>query len=196
MAITSISQLDPKGSYTYADYLTWRFEQMVELIKGKLFILSPPPASRHQKIVSGLSAYILPAFLKSKCHAFVAPFDVRLVKERIGDKEILSVVQPDICVICDESKIDERGCLGSPDWIIEIISPATAKKDFNEKYNLYQENGVKEYWIVNPEANCMYQYVLNEKTGLYDDKGFFGRTDKVCPAIFPELLIELEFVFQ
>jgi Uma2 family endonuclease len=143
MPVTSLSQLDPKGSYTYADYLTCHFEQMVELIKGKFFILSPAPASRNQSILSGLSAYILPNFLKTNCRAFVAPFDVRLVKGKQGDKEITTVVQPDICVVCDESKIDEKGCLGSPDWIIEIISPSTAKKDFNEKYNLYQENGVR-----------------------------------------------------
>jgi Uma2 family endonuclease len=196
MEITSISQLDPQGTYTYADYLTWRFEQMVEIIKGKLYMMSPAPASRHQKISSGLLSQLLPFFNYHRCGVYHAPFDVRLIKERKGEKEILSVVQPDISVVCDESKIDEKGCLGSPDWIIEIISPSTAKKDFNEKYNLYQENGVKEYWIVNPDANCMYQYVLNEATGLYDDKGFFGRTEKVTPALFPDLLIELEFVFQ
>ena len=195
MNITSVSQLDPKGSYTYADYLTWRFEQMTELIKGKLFIMSPAPASRHQQFSSSLLSQIFPHFDKQPCKVYHAPFDVRLIKGKKGDKEITTVVQPDICIICDETKIDEKGCVGSPDWIIEILSPSTAKKDYNEKYNLYQENGVKEYWIVNPDANCMHQYVLNEE-GLYDEAGFFGRMDRVRPSLFPELEIELEFVFK
>jgi Uma2 family endonuclease len=194
MAITSISQLDPKGTYTYADYLTWRFEQMVEIIKGRLFILSPAPASRHQLISGKLIGQVFPYFSMHECNVYHAPFDVRLVKGKIDDKDIITVVQPDICVICDASKIDEKGCLGSPDLIIEILSPSTAKKDFNEKYNLYQENGVKEYWIVNPDANCMHQYLLND-TGLYEEKGFFGRTDKVSSSIFTGLVVDLAAVF-
>jgi Uma2 family endonuclease len=195
MPVKSLSELDPKGSYTYADYLTWRFEQMVELIKGKLFILSPAPANRHQLISSHLLTIILPHFAKHSCNVYHAPFDVRLVKGKKGDKDITTVVQPDICVVCDKNKIDERGCLGSPDWIIEIISPSTAKKDYNEKYNLYQENGVKEYWIVNPDANSVNQYVLNSK-GVYMEKMLAFKKDKLSPAIFPELSIELEFVFK
>jgi Uma2 family endonuclease len=195
MKITSINQLDKNGSYTYADYLTWRFDQMVELIKGKLYMMSPAPASRHQSILSGIAAQVLPFFLRTSCKSFVAPFDVRLIKEKKADKDIITVVQPDICVICDGSKIDDRGCVGSPDWIIEILSPATAKKDYNEKFNLYQENGVREYWVVNPDANVVDQYVLDEN-GVYYQKEIYNRTQTVQPHIFPELDIDLNFVFQ
>jgi Uma2 family endonuclease len=195
MTITSIKQLDPSGIYTYADYLTWRFEQMVEIIKGKLFIMSPAPASRHQQISMGLSGEIYPYFRNQSCKIYHAPFDVRLIKGKKIDKDILTVVQPDICVICDERKIDEKGCLGSPDWVIEILSPSTAKKDFNEKYNLYQENKVKEYWIVNPDANCVNQYVLN-KRGKYIEKGFYGRADKITSVIFPNVVLDLKMVFR
>ena len=195
MKITSINQLDLKGTYSYADYVTWRFEQMVEIIKGKLFILSPAPASRHQSIVMGLSSQIGTYFLKQSCSAFVAPFDVRLIKEKKEDKDILTVVQPDICVICDEKKIDERGCIGSPDWIIEILSPATAKKDYNEKFNLYQENGVKEYWIVNPDANVIDNYILDEY-GIYQQQELFAQSQIVHPHLFPELEIDLNWVFK
>jgi Uma2 family endonuclease len=194
MQITSVSQLDPKGHYTYADYMTWRFEQMVELIRGRLFITSPSPASRHQRISSNLMGRIQPHFSSGHCQVFHAPFDVRLVKSGREDSDIVTVVQPDICVICDESKIDERGCLGSPDWIIEILSPATAKKDFNEKLNLYQENGVREYWIVNPDANVVHQFIPAEN-GEYIQNGIFSRSQTVQPHIFPELNIELERVF-
>jgi len=195
MKITSIEQLDKNALYTYADYGSWGFEQMVELIKGKLFILSPAPASRHQSILSGLAAQILPHFIKTPCKSFLAPFDVRLIKEKKEDKDIVTVVQPDICVICDASKIDERGCLGSPDWIIEILSPATAKKDYNEKFNLYEENGVREYWVVNPDANVVDQYVLDE-SGKYYQKELYKRTQIIQPHIFPELDIDLNIVFQ
>ena len=195
MAITSIEQLDKNGRYTYADYLTWQFEQMVELIKGKLFILSPAPASRHQSISSGLIGQIIPYFLKHQCRAFHAPFDVRLVKDKKADAAILTVVQPDICIICNEEKIDERGCVGAPDWIIEILSPATAKKDYNEKYNLYQENEVKEYWIVNPDANAINQFVL-QTNGEYEQLNLFYKNQIVSPAIFPDLSIDLNLVFS
>lgn len=194
MIITSLQQLDKNGTYTYADYLTWRFEQMVELIKGKLFILSPAPASRHQSISSGLNAQILPFFINKPCKAFHAPFDVRLMQDTKMDDSIITVVQPDICVICDPQKIDEKGCIGSPDWIIEILSPSTAKKDYNEKFNLYEENGVLEYWVVNPDANVVDQYVLDEN-GTYYQKGVHFKPQKLQPHIFPELTIDLEIVF-
>lgn len=194
MIITSLHQLDKNGTYTYADYLTWHFEQMVELIKGKLFILSPAPASRHQSISTGLNAQILPFFINKSCKAFHAPFDVRLVKDKKIDGSIITVVQPDICVICDSEKIDEKGCIGSPDWIIEILSPATAKKDYNEKFNLYEENGVKEYWVVNPDANMVDQFVLDENGGYYQ-KAVYFKPQILQPHIFPDLTIDLGIVF-
>ena len=195
MPITSINQLDLGNTYNYADYMTWRFEQAVELIKGKIFILSPAPASRHQSILTGLAAEILPHFKMRPCKVFMAPFEVRLVKGRKEDKDIFTVVQPDICIICDENKIDERGCLGSPDMIIEILSPATAKKDYNEKFNLYQENGVREYWVVNPDANVIDSYILDDN-GIYRQQELFTRNQIVSPSIFPDLSIDLKWVFQ
>ena len=194
MIITSLQQLDKNGKYTYADYLNWNFEQMVELIKGKLFILSPAPASRHQKISNGFLVQVLPHFANQSCQIFHAPFDVRLIKDRKNDENITTVVQPDICVICDPQKIDEKGCIGSPDWIIEILSPATAKKDYNEKFNLYEENGVMEYWVVNPEANMVDQFVLDEN-GVYYQKAFYFKPKSLQPHMFPDLTIDLGIVF-
>src|SRR5579875_1683684 len=113
--ITNISQLDPNKTYSYADYLTWRFDEMVELIKGKLFIQSPAPAERHQRIIGNLYGCIWNYFFKKDCSAYIAPFDVRLIKNKASDNEITTVVQPDICVICDKTKIDAKGCIGAPD---------------------------------------------------------------------------------
>lgn len=191
--VTNISQLDKNATYTYADYLTWRLGEMVELIKGKFYLTSPAPAERHQRITWALQGQLYNFFKKQNCRAYNAPFDLRLVKNNLTDEQITTVVQPDICVICDLNKIDERGCFGAPDWIIEIVSPATIKKDLNEKFNLYEENGVKEYWIVMPDSNAVNQYVLQD--GKYEYINTFGRSQKLAPAIFPNLLIELDEVF-
>ncbi|GAB3412972.1 Uma2 family endonuclease [Niabella aquatica] len=192
--ITDISQLDLNKKYSYADYLTWRFKEAVELIKGKLFILSPAPTSRHQKIAGNLHGYIWNHFHKDRCNVYPAPFDVRLVKNKASDNEINTVVQPDICVICDENKIDERGCIGAPDLIVEILSPYTAKKDMNEKYNLYEENGVSEYWVVFPDTNAINQYTL--KDGKYDFIDPLFMNQSITSTAFPELTIELKDIFR
>lgn len=174
--------------------MTWRFKEAVEPIKGKLFILSPAPASWHQKVVGNLHGHIWNYFQKEKCTVYLAPFDVRLVKHKASDKEISTVVQPDICVICDEAKIDERGCIGAPDLIIEILSPYTAKKDMNEKFNLYEENGVNEYWVVFPDTKAINQYFLKEDKYEFIDPLFMGQN--ITSMVFPQLSIELKDIFR
>jgi Uma2 family endonuclease len=160
--ITNIDQLDLTGSYTYADYLLWQFQERVELIKGKIFKMSPGPSSWHQSLSWNLMRQIDKAFYKTSCKMYAAPFDVRLIdfKKSGADNQIISVVQPDLCVICDRNKIDEKGCLGAPDLIIGILSKGNSKKDLVTKFDLYQENGVTEYWIVNPTNEAIYIYVL------------------------------------
>ncbi len=191
--ITNVSQLDKNQTYSYADYLTWQFSEMVELIKGKLFILSPAPAERHQRIASNLHRDISHYFRKHPCQTFFAPFDVRLLKGKSESQNILTVVQPDICVICNPSKIDERGCVGAPDLIIEIISPSTAKKDINDKFRLYEENGVSEYWIVFPDSNAIDQYYLvNDQ---YQRKDIYFKHQSFSSTTFPDLHIHLEDIF-
>ena len=192
--ITQLSQLDLNGTYTYADYLSWRFADMVELIKGKLFILSPAPLVRHQRISWQLQGLLYNFFKHQPCKAFNAPFDVRLIQKTSENQDVTTVVQPDICVICDTAKLDERGCIGAPDWIIEIVSPSTIKKDLNDKYNLYEENGVQEYWVVMPEANAVNQYVLQD--GRYAFVDTFTKTQHLSPALFPGLSIDLSVVFE
>ena len=162
MAITKLSQLDLKGTYSYADYLLWEFKERVELIKGKIFKMSPAPNSYHQDYSMNLTFLLGKVFRNSKCKMYVAPFDVRLInfKESTPENKIISVVQPDLCVICDLTKIDKKGCLGSPDLIIEILSPGNSKKEMDLKFDLYEENLVKEYWIVHPEEQVVYIYVL------------------------------------
>ncbi len=137
--------------FTYREYCSWPNDERWELIGGKAYNMSPAPSRRHQEISFELSG-ILREYLKGRdCKAFTAPFDVMLPDFPIGkEDEIDTVVQPDMSVICDSSKIIDKGCLGAPDLIIEILSPSTSKKDLNEKFQLYEKHGVKEYWIVDP----------------------------------------------
>lgn len=137
-------------SYTYADYLKFTFDDKVEIIKGKIYKMSPAPSSSHQAISIKLSTDLYLYFQAHNCSVFAAPFDVVLPVSGKDFEASDRVVQPDLCVICDPAKIQERGCFGAPDWIIEILSPHTAKKDLNDKYDLYEESGVLEYWIVDP----------------------------------------------
>lgn len=191
-----VEEPDLAGTYSYADYLTWQLPDMVELIRGKIFRMSPAPSSLHQKVSIELSRQ-LANFLKGRsCQVFAAPFDVRLPRKPDGrkDAEIDTVVQPDICVICDAAKIDERGCLGAPDWIIEILSPYTSEKDLRQKFDVYEHAGVKEYWVIHPQEQTVLVYVL--KNGKYEGVlKPFVRTDVVSSITLPELKIDLAEVF-
>ncbi|MCS6967994.1 MAG: Uma2 family endonuclease [Bernardetiaceae bacterium] len=196
--ISSFSQLNPEGIYTYADYLQWQLSEYVELIKGKIFRMSPAPSTQHQSVVRELMRSLLSYFKKnSPCSIFSAPFDVRLPEKKraTGDEDIYTVVQPDICVICNLSKIDERGCIGAPDLVVEVISPSTSYKDLKVKYALYEENGVGEYWAVLPGECTLLQFVLNQ-AGKFELKGIFAGQDSFSSHLFPDLQISLSDVFQ
>jgi Uma2 family endonuclease len=196
--ITQLSQLDLNGTYTYADYLTWQFDEALELIKGKIMLMSPAPNVNHQRISIRLGA-ILYNFLKQKsCQPFAAPFDVRLYdknKSRVANQDIYTVVQPDLCVICDSNKLDAQGCLGSPDWIIEILSKGNSKKEMQIKYELYQENGVMEYWLVYPVEQAVYQFILDATTQQYKLFKMHPGIGNASSYLFPDLDIDLQEVF-
>lgn len=195
MKITDINQLDPAGSYTYADYLTWQFDGYVELLRGKIFRMSPAPSRRHQKILGKLSNVLMNYFWKRPCEVYLAPFDVRLPHfNKKKNKEVITVVQPDICVVCDPKKLDKKGCIGAPDLIIEIVSPGNSRKELREKFEIYEESGVREYWIVNPQENSVQVFELNE-AGKYIGLKPNIEDDIISPCIFPELKIDLKEVF-
>jgi Uma2 family endonuclease len=164
----TIDELDPNSVYTYADYLQWTFEERLEIIKGKIFRMSPAPARRHQDISFKLGVAIYNFLQKTSCKAYMAPFDVRLtpLKRKARPDQVYTVVQPDICVICDLEKLDDQGCVGAPDLIIEILSPGNSKKEMKEKYEVYQENSVRVYWLVDSTERSVFIYLLNE-SGIY-----------------------------
>ena len=190
--ITNIDQLDlVNGIYTYADYLMWKIKDRVEILKGKIFKMSPAPAISHQSISFNLSGLLFMYFHNKPCKVFASPFDV-VLKNKDGKED--TVVQPDLCVVCDPEKLaDGKRCLGAPDLIIEILSPVNSKKELKNKYELYQEAGVREYWLVHPQDEYVIINVLenNQYRALppFVDK-------EVTSVIFPDLSLQTEDIFR
>ncbi len=184
---------DSFAGYTYADYLKWDFEEIVELIKGKVFKKAAAPSRKHQE-VSGNLFLILGNFLKGqKCKVYAAPFDVRFSRNP-EDKKVDSVVQPDLSVICDPSKLDEKGCLGPPDLIVEILSPSNNRVELQNKYELYEEFGVREYWVIHPVECTLLVYTLIE--GKYQSSKLFTTGDKIQSTVLSGFVLDLEEVFS
>jgi Uma2 family endonuclease len=186
-----------KRRYTYADYLSWDDDVRRELIDGVVYELSAP-VSRHAEITMNL-AFLIKWFIKKrkgKCKVYHAPVDVCLsLTGETADDKIETVVQPDICVICDLSKLKKHRCLGAPDLIVEALSPSTAKRDLNEKFHLYEAAGVREYWIVYPEKEMLKVFILQEN-GKYNEGTVYVKTGKAPVHIFEGLYIDLEELFE
>lgn len=179
--------------YTYADYLKFEFEDMVELIRGKIFRMSPAPRTFHQAISLQISRILGNYFINQKCQVFHAPTDVVLPVKNNKKEQSTTVVQPDIFVVCDSAKIEELCIFGAPDLIIEILSPHTRKKDLQYKYDVYEEAGVREYWIVMPEEKLVEVFVLDGYT--YRRIQTYTETDTVPCVIFRGLEVDLNEVF-
>lgn len=190
--------LDLNKRYSFADYLTWFDDKRRELWDGFIKMMTPAPNLYHQEISSNLLKKMFINFDKHKnnCKLFHAPFDVRFPKNgEKKDEQIYTVVQPDIVIVCDKNKLDKRGCVGAPDFIIEIISPATAKRDMEDKYYLYEQQGVKEYWIAFPHEQVIQKFVLKE--GKYEKNGTYEKGEKISVYVFDnEFQIDLNDIFQ
>ncbi|MBF0119023.1 MAG: Uma2 family endonuclease [Desulfobacterales bacterium] len=183
--------------YSYADYLEWEDNRRWEIIDGDVYDMSPSPLRKHQFTSIELS-WQIKNFLKANkrpCEAYHAPFDVRFPESVKNDEEIIDVVQPDIVVICDYSKLDRRGCHGAPDFIIEILSPYTAHKDHNIKRDLYEKNKVKEYWIIDPSNKIVTVYILDEKN-RYEKPMIHSKQGKLKVAALEGLEIDFDDIFS
>jgi Uma2 family endonuclease len=189
--------LDLNKRYTYADYLTWMDDARRELHDGLIKLMTPASSRQHQKISAKLIK-IWGVYLENKpCEVYHAPSDVRLPQntESIGDTQIYTVVQPDVYVICDLTKMDDQGCLGAPDLVIEIISSKNPQRDTKDKFEIYQQSGVREYWIVNPSDENVTVFVLDDK-GKFQFVGMYAGDDKFPVNIFNgDLEIDLREVF-
>jgi len=180
-------------NYSYADYLTFKMEEMVELIKGKVFKMTAPKRI-HQKISGTVFTKIHNYLENKKCQVYSAPFDVRLPVKSRKNEDIYTVVQPDICVICDLEKLDDYGCIGAPDLVIEILSEGNNKKELKNKFEVYEESGVLEYWIINPMGQTLTINTLVK--GIYQSSKLLTSGDEIMTPILPDFILKLEDVFD
>jgi Uma2 family endonuclease len=194
-ACMSLPQQKDKECFSYADYLAWPDEEHWELIDGIPYAMSPAPAKRHQDISQRLERQIDNYLTGKPCSMYHAPFDVRLSEQStVSDNYIDTVVQPDILVVCDKAKLDERGCNGAPDLIIEILSSSSAAHDLKVKFELYQRYGVKEYWIIHPAEQTLLVYKLAADT-CYGAAERYAGDDMVPVPLLGELVVDLKNVF-
>jgi len=188
--------LDMNKRYSYADYLTWMDDVRRELYDGFIVEL-PTPWRKHAQVSAHLTGILGNYLVGKNPHIYCAPFDVRLFKDssKTSDDKIYTVVQPDLSIITDLSKLDDRGCLGTPEFIIEISTKETAKRDIRDKFKIYQEHGVREYWIVFPNDENVNVFVLDENR-KFKLKGIYVEDDKIPVHIFNgDLQVDLTEIF-
>ncbi len=176
------------NSHTEEDYYRLPEHIRAELIDGQFYYISAP-SRVHQEILSFLHVEIA-NYIRSKggsCKVYPAPFAVRLFDDNT------TVVEPDISVICDPGRLTHRGCSGAPDWIIEITSPSNSSHDYIRKLNLYNDAGVREYWVVNPERQSVYVYHLKETP--FETAAYTFR-DRVKSGVLDHLWIDFQHMMQ
>lgn len=188
-----LPQRDP-DLHTYADYRAWSEDVRYELIDGVAYAMGPAPTRRHQEVAGELYRVIAEALDGSPCRPYIAPFDVRLPRGDEADDAVDTVVQPDISVVCDKSKLDERGCRGAPEWVIEVLSPATAGHDQIVKRALYERAGVREFWLVHPVDRIVTIYVL--EAGAYGKPAVHELTGELAALTLPQVIVPWEKVLR
>jgi len=191
--------LDSNRRYTYAEYMTWTDNKLRELLNGFIRLMSPSPTLKHAVVSRRIATPLINFIEKNNgnCQVFYAPFDVRLPQKpgETADNQIYTVVQPDICIVCDNSKLDERGCLGAPDMVVEILSLSSQRYDLNEKFNLYEAAGVKEYWVVSPKEKGINVFILQEN-GKYDNGIVYEGNTHVPVLTLEGLSLSTEILFK
>ena len=180
--------------YTYGDYVNWPDEERWELIDGVAYNMSPAPNRRHQEILGETFRQAADSLVGKPCRAYIAPFDVRLPEADEDDADTTTVVQPDLAVVCDPAKLDDKGCRGAPDFIVEVLSPSTAAKDQIEKVALYERHGVREYWVIHPTDGLVTIHVLGAD-GRYGMPDVREGKGKIAVTVLSGLEIDLDAVF-
>lgn len=183
------------GNYTYADIVVSPEGERWELIDGIAYDMSPTPPVIHQLILGNLLLQFYPVMEKTACKVYIGPLDVRLPIAGEDGMTASTVLQPDLLVVCDREKLDERGCVGSPTLVVEILAPHTVKKDTGEKLHKYEEVGVPEYWIIYP-AEQILQVFLRDEGGRYGAPVFYTRDEQAPVAVLLGLTIDLTRVFS
>ncbi|MFS0727250.1 Uma2 family endonuclease [Paenibacillus sp. 1P07SE] len=182
---------EKESNHTYQDWLTW--DGSWELINGKAYNMSPAPNALHQFVVGELHFALRAHFQNKSCYVFAAPFDVFFSENHQYDLPD-HVLQPDLTVVCSKDQIFKNGCHGAPTMIIEVLSPSTALKDFNEKFNLYQKFGVQEYWIVDPGNETVHVFALQD--GAYQKRALYTEQEMVRSFIFNDFQVSKTRLFN
>lgn len=184
------------GTYTATDYLTWQMEEMVELIRGKVFRMSPAPSTGHQRVVGDLHKQVVRYEEDIRpCSVWLARTDVYLIHAGEDYRQTRNVVQPDLFIVCDQKKIQLRGCIGAPDFVVEVLSPSTSKKDASLKLELFREYQVREYWMISVPERMIFVHVLNE-TGKYISRSPVVEGQTLSPQGFPQIKVDLTELFK
>jgi len=174
--------------HTYAEYCSWPEDVRYELIDGQAYTMSPGPNRRHQELVVEVLRQVADALEGTGCRVYVAPFDVRLPRGSEEDDDIDTVVQPDVMVVCDRTKLDDRGCRGAPDWVIEVLSPSSASHDQILKRAVYERHGVREYWLIHPVDLVVTVYRLVDSA--YGKPDIYELKDTLSCGILPDVVID------
>ena len=179
--------------FTYADYCTWSENERWELIDGVAYAMTPGPGLAHQRMAGELFWQLKNFFRGKPCEVFIAPLDVRLPNGEESDDKVDTVVQPDLLVVCDQKKLDDKGGRGAPDLAIEVLSPSSGRHDRVRKLNLYERHGVKEYWMVDPVGEVLVFHLSAE--GRFARPLRYSRDAKILTPLFEGLEVDLSTVF-
>jgi Uma2 family endonuclease len=179
---------DYNKRYTYSDYMTWDGEERLELIDGVPYLMSAPNR-QHQGMLSNLHGQFWTFLKGKKCKVYFAPFDVRLNADTLDD----TVVQPDLLIVCDDSKLDKAGCKGVPDMVVELLSPSTSRYDRTTKFDTYLKAGIREYWIIDPETKILAAHILRDGNYIIHP---YTNEDKAPVHVLEGFSIDLSEVFD
>ena len=186
--------LPKEKHYTYADLLSWGEEERWELIDGVPCLLASPSLP-HQMIIGEIYRQVSNYLSGKTCKAILSPFDVRLfATQDSSDNDVDTVVIPDMTIICDRNKLDNRGCKGAPDMVLEVLSPSTQRRDRLIKLNLYQKAGVREYWMVEPETKTVQVFQLRD--GLLQITEVYSAEDRAKVNVLDACFVDLKRVFE
>ena len=180
--------LEKDKHYTYKDYLTWPDDERCEIIDGVVYMMTPAPILAHQDVAGEIFYQAKQALRGKTCRALIAPLDVRLPCNNDAEEDSDIVVQPDVMVVCDPSKLDRRGVRGAPDWVVEVLSPKSASRDQIEKRRIYERHGVLEYWLVHPTDRILTIYRL--QNGEYGKPDIFALQGSTPVSVLPDISID------
>ncbi|MEF8767301.1 MAG: Uma2 family endonuclease [Candidatus Accumulibacter phosphatis] len=180
--------------HTYADYLAWPEDVRYELIDGTAYLMAPAPTLEHQEVAGEIYFQLRQALAGKTCRVFIAPLDVRFPKTEAADERIDTVLQPDVLVVCDLSRLDHRGVCGAPDLVVEVLSPSTASHDHVWKRRVYERSGVREYWLVHPIDRMITVYRLQD--GEYGKPDVMELSGETVVGILPGVAVRWDALLQ